>query len=70
MAIKFLTPVQLWQDFDPKSAPLDISIEYNTQADGLLVKGVYFTALADGEESVRAFGQGCCRQRIPSVPRC
>lgn len=57
MAIKFLTPVQLWQDFDPKSAPLDISIEYNTQADGLLVKGVYFTALADGEESVRAFAE-------------
>ena len=57
MAIKFLTPVQLWQDFDPVSAPLDISIEYNTESDGLILKGAYFTALSEGTDSVRAFAE-------------
>ena len=49
--------MQLWQDFDPVSAPLDISIEYNTETDGLRLKGVYFTAIAEGDESVRAFAE-------------
>ena len=57
MAIKFLTPVQLWQDFDPASAPLDISVEYNSEIQGTRVKGAYFTAVAEGEESVRAFAE-------------
>lgn len=57
MAVKFLTPVQLWQDFDPTSAPLDISVEYNTETDGTRVKGAYFTAVTEGDESVRAFAE-------------
>ncbi|MBQ7712670.1 MAG: hypothetical protein IJT69_02505 [Clostridia bacterium] len=57
MAIKFLTPVQLWQDFDPLAAPLDISIEYNTETAGARVKGAYFTAVAEDGESVRAFAE-------------
>ena len=57
MAIKFLTPVQLWQDFDPTAASLDISIEYNTETDGTRLKGAYFTAVSEGEESVRAFAE-------------
>lgn len=57
MTIKFLTPVQLWQDYDPVSAPLDISIEYTKEIDGLSVKGAYFTAFAEEGESVRAFAE-------------
>ena len=57
MAIKFLTPVQLWQDYDPTAAPLDISIEYTDEVDGLSVKGAYFTAFAEEGESVRAFAE-------------
>lgn len=57
MAIKFLTPVQLWADFDPLAAPLDISIEYNTETDGTRIKGAYFTAVAEEAESVRAFAE-------------
>ena len=57
MAIKFLTPVQLWQDFDPVAAPLDISIEYNLESEGMRVKGAFFTAISEGEESVRAFAE-------------
>ena len=55
MAITFLTPAQLWQDYDPTAAPLDISIEYTTEADGITAKGAYFTAYAEGGETVRAF---------------
>ena len=57
MTIKFLTPVQLWQDYDPVSAPLDISIEYNKEVGDLSVKGAYFTAYAEDGESVRAFAE-------------
>ena len=57
MAVKFLTPVQLWQDFDPVSAPLDISVEYTADSDGTRLKGAYFTAIAEGDESVRAFAE-------------
>ena len=64
MAIKFLTPVQLWQDFDPLAAPLEISIEYNTESDGLRLKGAYFTAITEDEESVRAFAE--VKTAVPS----
>ena len=57
MAIKFLTPVQLWQDYDPSDAPLDISIEYTGESDGVAVKGIFFTAFAEEGESVRAFAE-------------
>ena len=57
MAIKFLTPVQLWQDYDPSSAPLDISIEYTSESDGIAVKGAFFTAFSEDGESVRAFAE-------------
>ena len=67
MTIKFLTPVQLWQDFDPVAAPLDISIEYNTEVNGLRLKGAYFTAIADGEESVRAFAE--IKSLVPTPKR-
>ena len=55
MTIKFLTPAQLWQDYDPTAAPLDISIEYTKESDGITAKGAYFTAYAEEGESVRAF---------------
>ena len=57
MTIKFLTPAQLWQDYDPTSAPLDISIEYTKESDGLTVKGAYFTGYAEDGQSVRAFAE-------------
>ena len=65
MAIKFLTPVQLWQDFDPASASLDISIEYNSETPDLCQKGAYFTALTEGEESIRAFAEIKSPSRAP-----
>ena len=55
--IKFLTPVQLWQDFDPASAPLDMAIAYNVEEGDLHRKGVYFTAVADEVGQVRAFAE-------------
>ncbi len=57
MAIKFLTPVQLWQDFDPVSEPLDISVSYSEQEGAITIKGAYFTAIKEGEEQVRAFAE-------------
>ena len=53
--IKFLTPVQLWQSFDPASAPLDMAIAYSSEEGELRRKGVYFTAVSDEVGQVRAF---------------
>ena len=57
MTVKFLTPVQLWQDFDPKGAPLDIAIAYNTETEALRTKGVFFTAVREEAEQIRAFAE-------------
>ena len=57
MTIKFLTPAQLWQDYDPSDSPLDISIDYTDEQDGIAVKGAFFTAYAEAGESVRAFAE-------------
>ena len=65
MTIKFLTPVQLWQDYDPVAAPLDISIEYNREAEGLSSKGAFFTAYSEEGESVRAFAEIRTATRAP-----
>ncbi len=65
VTIKFLTPVQLWQDYDPVSAPLDISIEYNKEVGDLSLKGAYFTAYSEEGESVRAFAEIKTATRSP-----
>ncbi|MBP5405056.1 MAG: hypothetical protein J6Y74_03825 [Clostridia bacterium] len=57
MIIKFLTPVQLWQDFDPQAAPLDMAIAYNNEEGDLRRKGVYFTAETSEEGQIRAFAE-------------
>lgn len=57
MTIKFLTPVQLWQDFDPQAAPLDMAIAYNNEEGDLRRKGVYFTAETSEEGQIRAFAE-------------
>lgn len=57
MEIKFLTPVQLWQDFDCNREPLEISVAYNINIGNASVKGIYFTAVREGENSIRAFAE-------------
>jgi len=55
--IKFLTPVQLWQDFDPASTPLDMAIAYSVEEGDLRRKGIYYTAVSDDVGQVRAFAE-------------
>ena len=57
MTIKFLTPVQLWQDFDPASTPLDMAIAYSVEEGDLRRKGIYYTAVSDDVGQVRAFAE-------------
>lgn len=50
----YLTPLQIWRDFDPKKEPLEFSI-VSSESDGQYTKRLmFFTALSDEDGSVRA----------------
>lgn len=56
MESKFLTPTQLWQDFDPEGK-LDVSFVGNQTIDNVAIKSLYFNAFSDEGGSVRAFAR-------------
>ena len=57
----FLTPIQIWRDFDPVKDPLDVSI-VSSESDGQFIKRVlFFTALSDEDGEVRA----CVKMVLP-----
>jgi|GEM_PF-4904919 len=50
----YLTPIQIWRDFDPIKDPLEYSI-VSSETDGKFIKRLlYFTALSDEDGEVRA----------------
>jgi len=57
MEARFLTPVQLWQDFDPTKQPLDVNYVSNETVDGIAVKTLFYNAIADEGGKVRAFAR-------------
>lgn len=56
MESRYLTPVQLWQDFNPKKDPLRVSIIENRTDGAFLWRSLYFTAVLDDVE-IRAFAK-------------
>lgn len=57
MESKYLTPVQLWQDFSPERGDLNVSIIENSSDGVYLKRSLYFTALKQGEDEVRAYAE-------------
>lgn len=57
MESKYLTPVQLWQDFNPKKDPLRVSVIENKADDTFLRRSLFFTAFLDGDGEVRAYAK-------------
>lgn len=56
MAENIVTPLQLWQGFNPVREPLDISFVGSTEtADGIITMGCYFTSETKEDGRVRAF---------------
>jgi len=56
MESKFLTPTQLWQDFDP-TGNLDVNFVSNQTIDDITVKEMYFSAFRAEDGFVRAFAR-------------
>ncbi len=58
METKFLTPIQLWQDFNPIKDLLETAItSYSKLEEEITCKSFYFTAIGSGDNSVRVFGE-------------
>jgi dienelactone hydrolase len=55
MEAKFLTPIQLWKDFDPGREALDISYVLSDKPGGNLIKGAYITSENATDGKVRAY---------------
>lgn len=56
MEAQFLTPIQLWKDFNPVKEPIEISFVKSEELDGLVKKGAYFTSenTPDGKARIYA----------------
>ena len=57
MESRYLTPVQLWQNFNPRRDPLRVSVLENTEKDGFIWRSLFFTALTDGDNELRAYAR-------------
>lgn len=58
MDTKFLTPIQLWQDFNPVRELLETAIkDYHKLDEDISFKSLYYTAIGSGENSVRAYAE-------------
>ena len=57
MESNFLTPVKLWEDFNPKQDPLKVSIIENIEVNGFPTRSLFFTALHDGNGEIRAYAK-------------
>ena len=61
----YLTPLQIWRDFDPKRDPLEYSV-VSSENDGQFTKRLmYFTAISDDDGSVRA----CVKMVFPTAQK-
>ena len=47
---EFMTPLQVWSDFNPIQQPLEPTIAREYVKDGVIFTAMYFTASADGDE--------------------
>lgn len=55
MELKFLTPTEVWEGFDPSALPLESSIISSESADNLVCTKQYFTADETAQGRVRAY---------------
>jgi len=55
MELKFLTPTEVWEGYDPSGAPLENSIISSETTDNLVCSRQYFTAEETAQGRVRAY---------------
>ena len=56
MELRFMTPTEVWEDFDPSQAPLEASIISSQSTDNVVCTRQVFTAETTKDGRVRA----CC----------
>lgn len=68
MSNTVLTPVQLWQDYDAESLPLNTSFLRYEQIDGNIFIEAYINAFKTDEGIARAYVQGCMPADVKNPP--
>ena len=54
---RFLTPLQLWQDFSPTRQPLDVNYVESVSVEGISFKTLFFNAFSDEGGKVRTLAR-------------
>ena len=57
MEARFLTPLQLWQDFSPSRQPLDVNYVSSETVEDIPLKTLFFNAFSDEDGKVRALAR-------------
>ena len=54
MEYKFMTPLQVWENFNPTSEDLAVDVIRNQEIDGVVYEKIYFTVKKTEKGMVRA----------------
>ena len=57
MRYKFMTPVEVWRDYDPTVEELDVTRVRTSQIDGITYDSMYFTAFKSDAGDVRVYAR-------------
>ena len=68
METKTLTPVQLWQDFNNYSTPINMSIVGYNIVDDIAITEYFFTAFSVADGDVRVYAKTFCRPKSENNP--
>ncbi len=63
-----LTSTALWQDFDPSAEPLDVNVLKTEEADGIVIKTLYFTGRTVGDGKTRVLAKVACKASKSAKP--
>lgn len=55
MDYKFMTPIEVWEDCNPVSEPLEIEVVRTYEKDGFVYEKIYFTVKKTGKADLRAY---------------
>lgn len=68
MDYKIVTPMMLWQDYNPTKQPLEVTILNMSSTDDILCKEVVFTAETVSDGKVRAYAKMILQKNAENAP--
>ncbi len=68
MEYKFMTPVEVWQECDPCSEPLDYRVVRSEEKEGVIYEKIYFTVKKTEKGEVRAYAVTARSKKKTKLP--